>query len=171
MSESLSKPSDNLKAMGSHRYLLDHLNQFDAAPPRRIQVALPDLNTNGRVCFYGYEISREWLIDYSNEHMERAEECDDSAKVSGALFLLRGASGIKKLEYELALPDPKAAISIPTGARYQGAVVRLLSIFSNEVSSFPKRPRQEKVDRLSEILGGKQPKWWVDAEDPRSYYD
>ena len=153
--------------MDSHRYLLDHLNLLNAEPalPRRIQVALPDLNTNGRVCFYGYEISREWLIDYTSEHLESPEEYDDLAKVSVAIYLLKVNSGIKGLEYESALPDPKAA----TAASYQGTTVRLLSIFSNEVSSFPRRPSQEKVDRLSEILGGKQPKWWVDAEDPRSY--
>ena len=151
--------------------MTDTLNQVNATPPRRIQVALPDLNTNGRVCFYGYEISREWLIDYTNKHREGVERYDDHAKVSAALFLLRAHSNIKNLEYESALPDPKAATDIPKTAWYQGPTVRLLSIFSNEPSSFPKRPRQEKVDRLSEILGGKQPKWWVDAEDPRSYYD
>ena len=146
------------------------MNQVNAAPPRRIQVALPDLNPDGRVGFYGYEISREWLIDYSNKHLEGAEKYDSHAKVSSALFLLRDHSDIKNLEYELALPDPNPATGTPTMAGYQGPMVRLLSIFSNEASSFPKRPRQEKVDRLSEILGGKQPKWWVDAHPP-SYYD
>ena len=121
--------------MDSHCYLLEHLNLLNAEPalPRRIQVALPDLNTDGRVCFYGYEISREWLIDYTNELLEDVEEFDSHAKVSVALSLLRSHSGIKNLEYEPALPDPKAATGTLTMAGYQGPTVRLLSIFNNKL--------------------------------------
>ena len=143
-------------------------------PSKRIQVtvALPDLDTNSRVCFYGYEISREWLIDYSNKHWKGIQHFDDSAKVSTAIYLLRAHSGIKRLEYESALPDPKTAAGTVAMEGHPDSVVPLLSIFSNEVSSFSRRPSQEKVDRLSEILGGKQPKWWwVDYDNPRSYYE
>ena len=111
----------------------------------------------------------EWLIEYTTKHWKDVEEFDDSAKVSAALPLLKVHSGIKGLEYESGLRDPKAAIVIPTIPGHPEPVVRLLAIFSNEVSSFPRRPSQEKVDRLSEILGGLQPKWWVDHDDPRSY--
>ena len=80
-------------------------------------------------------------------------------------------SRIKNLELESALMDhtatPKNAVTIP-GHRPGEIRVPIVSIFSDERFSFKRRPSQEKVDRLSEIIG-KQPRWWVDYEDPRSY--
>ncbi|KAF8240112.1 hypothetical protein L208DRAFT_1385039, partial [Tricholoma matsutake] len=120
--------------------------KITAAPSTKIQVALPDLNTNGRICFYGYDVSTEWLIDYTNKHW-------------------------KAIADESALEDPSApagTVTIP-GHRPGKIRVPLVSVFSNEGSSFPRRPSQARIDRLSEILGGNQPRWWVDYEDPRSY--
>jgi len=150
--------------------ITDTLNQLNAAPSTKIQVALPNLNTNGRVCFYGYGVATEWLIDYANKHWKGIEEYDDLAKASAGLHLLRAHSGIKRLSLESAVKDPKAPIDTVTiPGRIGETRVPLVSIFSNEVSSFPRRPSQAKIDRLSEILGGKQPRWWVDYEDPESY--
>jgi hypothetical protein len=92
------------------------LNQLDAAPSKKIQVALPDLNTGGRVCFYGYDVSMDWLIDYSNKHWEGIEEYDDPAKFGAAIHLLRAHSGIKRLAYESALENtqaPAGTVTIP----------------------------------------------------------
>ncbi|KAF8240122.1 hypothetical protein L208DRAFT_1385050 [Tricholoma matsutake] len=157
MSKSLSNSFGNVK--------------ITAAPSTKIQVALPDLNTNGRICFYGYDVSTEWLIDYTNKHWKAIAEYDNLAKASAAIKLLRSHSGIKRLEYESAFEDPSApagTVTIP-GHRPGEIRVPLVSVFSNEVSSFPRRPSQARIDRLSEILGGNQPRWWVDYEDPRSY--
>jgi len=151
--------------------VIDILNQLNAASSTKIQVALPDLNTGGRVCFYGYDVSTEWLVDYANKHWQGIEEYDDSAKFGSAIHLLRAHSGIKRLDYESAFEDPKApagTVTIP-GHRIGETRVPLVSIFSNEVSSFSRRPSQGKIDHLSKLLGGKQPRWWVDDEDPRSY--
>ncbi|KAF8805495.1 hypothetical protein BYT27DRAFT_6663395 [Phlegmacium glaucopus] len=115
----------------------------------------------------------DWLIDYSNKHWDNKhwgdiEKYDDGAKVGAAMHLLRAHSGIKRLAYESALEYPQAPVGtvIITGPLQN--MVPLISIFSNERSSFPRRPSQVKVDRLSEIMG-KQPRWWIDFEDPQSY--
>ena len=79
----------------------------------------------------------------------------------------------ERLDLESALIDdtvPSNVATIPGHNPEEIGEFRvpLTSIFSNESESFKRRPSQEKVDRLSEILG-KQPRWWVDYDDPRDY--
>ena len=143
------------------------------APPK-IQIALPNLTTDGRVCYYGYDVSVEWLVEYATRHWRwdpvDSEYYDDLSKATRAMKLLRKHSGIKRLAFESALKDhtvPSDAVTIP-GYRPGEIRVPLISIFSDEGPSFKKRPSQEQVDRLSEIIG-KQPRWWVDYDDPRTY--
>lgn len=137
-----------------------------------MELALPThFTTNGRVCFYGYAVTSEWLVEFAKAHWKDAERFDNLAKVSTAIKLLRAQSGIRSLLYESALADkavPEDTILLP-GHRPGELMVPLLAIFSDEKSSYKKRPSQAQVDRLSEIMGGKQPRWWVDYEDPRSY--
>ena len=142
--------------------------------PLKIQIALPNLGTDGRVCFYGYYVGMEWLIEYATAHWcwdpIDSGYYDDLSKASGAMKLLRIHSGIKRLRFESALKDhtvPSDAVTIP-GHRLGEIRVPLISIFSDEGPSFRRRPSQEKVDRLSEIIG-KQPRWWADYEDPQTY--
>lgn len=127
---------------------------------------------DGRICFYGYDVSIEWLADYSDKHWPYADdECFDIlSKASEAMEVLRGHSGIKRLALESALVDPAAPSNTVTIPGYLPGEIRvpILSIFSDERSSFKKRPSHERVDRLSAIMG-KQPRWWVDYEDPRTY--
>lgn len=116
-------------------------------------------------------MTTEWLVNYARTHLEDAEQYDDLAMVSTAIKFLRAHSHIKSLVYESALADytaPADTVLIP-GHRVGENRVPLLSIFSNEELSFRRRPSQVEVDRLSQIMGGKQPRWWVDYEDPRSY--
>ena len=91
-------------------------------------------------------------------------------KTVGAVDLLRTHSGIKRLDLESALMDDTVPSNVATIPGHNPGEIRvpLISIFSNEYDSFKRRPSQEKVDRLSEIMG-KQPRWWVDYDDPRDY--
>jgi hypothetical protein len=136
----------------------------------QIEIELPDPATDGRVSFYGYDVGMEWLVNYATKHLRWDGQYDDMSKASAAIQLLMSRSGAKRLEFEAALVDhtvPPDAVTIP-GNRPGEIRVPLISIFSNERPSFKKRPSQEQVDRLSQIIG-KQPRWWVDYEDPRSY--
>ena len=99
-----------------------------------------------------------------------SEHFDDLSRASAALKLLRVHSGIKRLAVESALKDdaaPPDTVTIPDNLPGENRVP-LISIFSDEGSSLRRRPTQEQVDRLSQIMG-KQPRWWIDYEDPRSY--
>jgi hypothetical protein len=139
------------------------------APPR-IQIALPNPAKDGRVCFYGYDVSMEYLIDYATthwcwDHMDKG----DLSKISGGVKLLGFHSGIKQLKLESGIKDRAAPANTATIPGRPGEVrVTVMSIFSDEGPSYRTRPTQEQVDRLSGILG-KQPRWWLDYEDPRYY--
>ena len=142
--------------------------------PEKIEIALPDRTPDGRVCFYGYDADLKWLINYAVTHWcwgpLEDSGYDDISKITGAVKLLCAHSGCKNLQLESALIDPTApsnTVTIP--AHLPGEVrVPILSIFSDEGPLFRKRPTQQQVDRLSEIMG-KQPRWWIDYEDPRTY--
>ena len=115
----------------------------------------------------------EWLIDYATRNWlwdPNDPDYDDLSKISGALTVLSFQTGIKRLLLESAFKDQSAPSNAATIPGYKPGEVRVpvLSIFSDEVSSFRRRPSQEQVDRLSEIMG-KQPRWWIDYQDPRTY--
>ena len=137
-----------------------------------MKLALPTgVETQGRVCFYGFAVTMEWLVDYAKLHWNDADQYDDLAKASAAIKFLRRSSHINTLEFESALVDstvPPETILTP-GHRRGEPMVPLIAICSNEKPSYKKRPSQAEVDALSQIIGGKQPRWWVDYEDPRSY--
>jgi hypothetical protein len=154
----------------------DILKKVTAPPPsRKFQIELPELSTDGRVCFYGYDVEMEWLIDYATKHwcwdpLDTSSGYDDLSKITGGLKLLGFHSGIKRLQLESVLKDQAAPSNVATIPGYRPGEIRvpLISIFSDEGPSFRRRPSQEQVDRLSELMG-KQPRWWIDYADPRTY--
>ena len=106
-------------------------------------------------------------MDYARQTWgEGVDQYEDAAKVINAVRALRLRTGIKYMALESGLTDP----TMPAGTIILpgGREVPLLSIFSNEQSSYQRRPSQAQIDDLSQILG-KQPRWWIDYEDPRSY--
>ena len=116
-------------------------------------------------------MTTEWLVDYAKVHWNNADRYDDFAKVSATIKLLRRGSHIKALQFEVALVDPTVppGTVLKPGHRSGEFMVPLVAICSNEAPSYKKRPSQAEVDLLLEMMGGKQPRWWVDYEDPRSY--
>jgi hypothetical protein len=110
------------------------------------------------------------VLNYAETHYKKAKEQDKLAKASIGAQLLKIHTGINGLHFESALVDPTAPPGIVTipGGRPGEPCVRVLSVFSNEDTSYESRPSQEQVNRLSQIMG-KQPRWWVDYDDPRLY--
>ena len=51
---------------------------------------------------------------------------------------------------------------------WKGFCMYQIAICNYERSSWQSRPNQAQVDLLSEMMGGKQPRWWIDYDDPRS---
>jgi hypothetical protein len=141
-----------------------------ASSPTKVAIALPKPSPDGRVLFYGYGVGTEWYIEYTNKHRKELKDSDDLTKISAGMHLLRAHTRIKGLEFESALNDPTAPTGTVTmpGSRPGEPRVPVLSIFSNEGPSYSRRPSQEQVDRLVKIMG-RQPRWWVDYDDPRLY--
>ena len=112
----------------------------------------------------------EWLIDYAVKHWSWGPiAISKLSKIIEGLALLGFHSGINCLKFESAKLDRAAPLNTVTMPGRPGEVrVPVISIFSDEGSSYRKRPSQEQVDRLSELMG-KQPRWWIDYVDPRSY--
>ena len=106
-------------------------------------------------------------MDYSRQTWgDGVDEYEDSAKVANAVRALRLRTGIKYMKLESGLVDPTMPADTITLPGFRE--VPLLSIFSNESWSYQSRPSQAQIDDLSQILG-KQPRWWIDYEDPRWY--
>ena len=122
MSEALSKSFNNLTVMRSRLcWLIFQTDIFKkvTAPPR-IQVALPNLSTDGRACYYGYDVAIEWLAEYGAANwiwtpVENSHP-DDLSMASGGMTLLRSHSGISRLKFRSGLKDhtvPSDAVTIP----------------------------------------------------------
>jgi hypothetical protein len=125
--------------------------------PQMLLTSPPD--SNGRICYYGYEVTLKWLLDYSKTHHKDYEGYDDSSLIGGAIYLLKAHSGIRTLKYHSALinntvPPDKNIEGLQPGEQ----MVPILSIFSSK--SYKKRPNQVQVDTLTQIMG-RQPMWWI----------
>ena len=137
--------------------------------PAKVQVVLPYRSADGRLYYYGYDVAMEWLMDYFKTHWPQGSSCDVFTKTVGGVHFLRNHSDIKHLDLESAFKDETAPSNVVTIPGRPGEIrVPIISIFSNERTSYKKRPSQEQVDRLTEIMG-KQPRWWLDYEDPDTY--
>ena len=65
---------------------IDLLNQVS---DKKMKLPLPKhLETNGRVCFYGFAVTTEWLVDYAKAHWNNADRYDDFAKVSATMITI-----------------------------------------------------------------------------------
>ena len=137
-----------------------------------MKLTLPtDLEKQGWVCFYGFAVTMEWLVDYTQLHWNDADQYDNLGKASATMKLLRRSSHINTLEFKLALVDstvPPETILTP-GHQCGEPMVLLMAICGNKKPLYKKWPSQAEVDTLSQIIGGKQLRWWVDYEDPWWY--
>ncbi|KIM44238.1 hypothetical protein M413DRAFT_25675 [Hebeloma cylindrosporum] len=132
-----------------------------------------DLHTNpkGRICFYGYDVSLDWLVEYAISNIKNNDEVDDAAALqTTAARIMRLRTRTKTLGMESALLNPR--VPDDTALEYSEGVrmVRIISICTTESESYHKRPTQAQADKLSEIIG-KQPRWWIDFESPSTYHE
>ncbi|KAF8805222.1 hypothetical protein BYT27DRAFT_7243362 [Phlegmacium glaucopus] len=142
------------------------------AAPTKMQLPYPTLSDvhadpKGRACFYGYDISQDWLIEYAKANHARGRYSWEL--MSQVVDILIAKTGIRTLETETALVNPTVpGDTIIRGNRPEEPMVPLLAICCNAPKSLRRRPSQAQVDQLSLILG-RQPRWWIDYELPSSY--
>ena len=90
--------------------------------------------------------------------------------MSATFQYLKAHTHIKTLTLHSALVDQTTPVDyIIDGHRPGEQMVPILSICTSQLSSYRKRPSQAQVDTLSRILGGREPRWWIDYELPSSY--
>lgn len=74
---------------------IDLLHQVSPAAPTQMKLVLPThLQTNSHVCFYDFDVTMEWLVDYARMYWNDADRYNDLAKVSSVIKLLRKKSAV-----------------------------------------------------------------------------
>jgi hypothetical protein len=63
-------------------------------------LSLPE--SNGHMCYYGFDVDFKWLINYSKTHRKDWEDHDNSRLLGAAFYLPIEHSGIRTLKYQSA---------------------------------------------------------------------
>jgi hypothetical protein len=119
----------------------------------------PYSEANGCICFYGYNVSTDWLATYSESNGRTSK--DIGTLVGAVIHLLKVHSGICTLEYHLALVDSSFSTDRSIEGHQPGELmVLILSVYTCQHFSYRKRPSQVQVDHLTQIMG-RQPRWYL----------
>ncbi|KIJ93317.1 hypothetical protein K443DRAFT_402849 [Laccaria amethystina LaAM-08-1] len=120
-----------------------------------MELALPNWPARGRIMFYGFRTTENWLIDYAITHR--------------ATHGIHRQTGIYQLRLKTVLPENTPVPPAPQENRRIGPLPEagppIVAVCSTIGSSFHKRPSQAQVDHLKKILGGGEPKWWINDSD------
>ncbi|KAI0061453.1 hypothetical protein BV25DRAFT_1826580 [Artomyces pyxidatus] len=133
--------------------------------PRFTLPAVP-LPPTRRLLFYGYAIPDGWLQEYAlkHEHLLQARthfRRNNANLANFAIRLLVSQTGVSTLTWEYALATKVLPPDVVVGEDNE---VNVLAICATDEDSLIDRPSQEQVDKLQQIMGSRQPMWWVDHE-------
>jgi len=66
---------------------------------------LSDLHTDpkGRVCFYGYDVLQDWLVNYAKDNIKTDDTDDELTLLYTGVRIMQALTGIKTLGMEAAL--------------------------------------------------------------------
>ena len=156
MSNSLTKSFDDLNLRS---------REHNRGP---VRLPIPQNNSHGRRMYYGFETTEAWVIEYAKADIRKREQPPDPLYSSMHLFsesirLLRMHSGILYLRGESVFPE--STTIPPYSTNYQksdkapeGRAI-IVAIYSS--SKWSNLPSQAQVDKLQQIMGGREAKWWV----------
>lgn len=137
-----------------------------------MQLTIPQIETNGRRMFYGIETTEEWLIEYTKTYRRDQGlpiSMSGLLNLSDALLLLQRHSGVNTLRIKSVLPENAPIPPARKGTQQTLPLPQcgkpIISICSSGHRSFQKRPTHAQVDTLKQIMGGNDPKWWVESVD------
>ncbi|KAI0029226.1 hypothetical protein K488DRAFT_88951 [Vararia minispora EC-137] len=148
------------------RTKLHDLPRIGDRPPRCLLPLPPAPSTSsdaGRPTHvYGIAVSEDLLADLAHATKPRTQ-MDGVAATYAGLALVRARTGA--MGAFLAAGRPPRVPSLRDGSggarspdETEG-VVPLVCVCSNTLSSYKRRPSQDVVDRLTQMLGG-APRWW-----------
>ena len=131
------------------------------APP--IPLTIPQRMTYGRRMYFGIETTEEWLVEYATKCGYIPPFPSKYDSVGQALVLLEANSGIRIIPQSAfaqstPIPPPITKVTYPL----KEAEAIIVAICSDSPRSFAKRPSQERVDVLKQIMG-REAMWWVEA--------
>lgn len=137
-----------------------------------MELTIPHYETMGRIMFYGFKTTEDWLIDYAITHRAtygiRVTEFG-ILNLQNALYILQRQTGINQLRLKSVLPENTPIPPPLEGNRRIGPLpepgLPIVAVCSSRSTSFHKRPSQAQVDHLKQILGGEEPKWWIKDSD------
>jgi hypothetical protein len=168
MSNSLTKSFEHINLRPSLQLSLHNEPNKGPAPP--IQLTIPQLITHGRRMYFGFETTEKWLIEYAKTEFRKRGYTpnpppSDLLYMSESLQLLQDHSGIHHVRVKSVFPQGTRIPPRPKDNRQTFPLRKsggtIVAICSSSSSWFPKRPSQAQVDVLKQIMGGKEPKWWV----------
>ncbi|KAF9459181.1 hypothetical protein BDZ94DRAFT_1057067 [Collybia nuda] len=131
-----------------------------------MDLPVPNWITPKRVLYYGFNITENWLLKFTETHWEEhfcgdIEESDDADRMVCGLWIIRRASGFRRIALKSARPNDRAIAEDTFVMNAEPEIiVPILSMCSTLERSYYKRPTKEQFDRLVEIIG-KEPEWWI----------
>ncbi|KAF5368272.1 hypothetical protein D9615_010358 [Tricholomella constricta] len=127
--------------------------------------------TKGRRCFYGFDVPKEWFINYFDQNHHRIRNYDPNTgaftKWYMTMILLENLTRCRNLSVESVtykISDPTTLFDPEKGYVY------LVSMCSTMRNSYYRRPNQRQVNILKDIFG-REPEWYVDFHDASFYED
>ena len=77
------------------------------------QPLLSDLHTDlkGRVCFYGYDVLQDWLVNYAKDNIKYNGTDHKMTLLCTGVRIMKALTGIKTLDIETALVDPDDTVT------------------------------------------------------------
>lgn len=145
------------------------MNPTDTDTDPLIELRVPNWYTPKRALFYAFNITQEWLLEYTDSHWAEyiphlpIEKYGNSimTRVACGVWILQQATGFPHLALKSGAPNERA-IAENTFAEDTGEerIVPLLSMCSSRRRSYDNRPTRAQFDRLVQIVG-KEPEWWV----------
>ena len=132
-----------------------------------MHLTIPKTDSHGRHLYYGIETTEEWLMEYAKADFRKRGQVPDRP-YSDFMFLcesfqllqwhtgMRTVSGKTVFRHGVSVPP----LHVETKLLPESRVV-IVAICLSGAKWFVNRLTQAQVDKLQQIMGGQEAKWWV----------
>lgn len=133
--------------------------------PSKCFLALPhDALSSPVLRYYAFAVTEDFLADLARAAPKRERlrvpHADGVQLTHHGLHLVRIRTGAQRIFLTAGRIDYDRLPRHPPPFVAPNGIVPLVAVCSSESSSYRKRPSQEQIDRLTDILGT-PPQWWT----------